>query len=141
MRGINKVILIGNLTRDPELKQMEGGRALCKVGLATNESYKKKDGEKVEKAEFHNLTAWGPLADVMGKYLRKGAPIYVEGKLQTRKWQDADGKDRWSTDVVVNEMQMLGKMPDRDDPSTGPPTDFDEPDKGPTDDFSDSIPF
>lgn len=108
-RGVNKVILIGNLGGDPQVRYAPSGDAVANVSLATNESWTDKtSGEKVERTEWHKLVFFRRLAEVAGEYLKKGAPVYVEGKLQTRKWQDKDGTDRWSTEIVVSEMQMLG---------------------------------
>ena len=124
MKGLNRVTLLGNLTRDPEVRQA-GSTNVCKMGLATNESYKK-DGQWVDKAEYHTLVAWSKLADIAGQYLRKGSEVYVEGKLQTRKWQDADGKDRWSTEVVVRDLKMFKNGEAKPQSSSGPPTNFDD---------------
>ena len=107
-RGINKVILIGNLGVDPEVRYMPSGGAVANVRLATSESWKdKQTGEQQERTEWHRVTFYGRLAEIAGEYLRKGSKIYVEGRLQTRKWQDKDGQDRYTTEIVANEMQML----------------------------------
>ncbi|VAW85243.1 Single-stranded DNA-binding protein [hydrothermal vent metagenome] len=108
-RGINKVILIGNLGKDPELRYMSSGAAVANLTLATSESWKdKQTGEQTERTEWHNLVFYARLAEIAGEYLKKGSKIYVEGRLQTRKWQDKNtGTDRYSTEIVVNEMQML----------------------------------
>lgn len=109
MRGVNKAILIGNLGDDPELRYMENGNAVANITVATNESWMdKKSGERVEKTEWHRVVFFTRLAEVVGEYLRKGSPIYVEGKIQTRKWQDKEGQDRYTTEIVASEMQMLG---------------------------------
>lgn len=105
--SINKCIFIGNLTRDPEVKHMSNGEAVANCSIACNERWKAKDGTPQEKVEFVNLTFYRRLAEIAGEYLKKGSLIYVEGKLSTRKWQDKDGKDRYITEVIVNEMQML----------------------------------
>ena len=108
-RGVNKVILVGNLGRDPEVRYSPNGQAVANVTLATSESWKDKtSGEKQEKTEWHRVVFFGRLAEIAGEYLKKGAQIYVEGRLQTRKWQDKDGKDRYTTEIVANDMQMLG---------------------------------
>ena len=108
-RGVNKVILVGNLGKDPEIKYTASGAAIANLTLATSESWNdKQSGEKVEKTEWHRVVAFQRLAEIMGEYLRKGSQVYIEGKLQTRKWQDQNGQDRWTTEVVANEMQMLG---------------------------------
>ncbi|HXG28531.1 MAG TPA: single-stranded DNA-binding protein [Nevskiales bacterium] len=108
-RGVNKVILIGNLGRDPEVKYMPSGSAVCNVTLATSESWKDKEsGEKKDRTEWHNVVFFGKLAEIAGEYLKKGSQVYVEGSLRTRKWQDKEGKDRYTTEIVVSDMQMLG---------------------------------
>ncbi len=108
-RGINKVILIGNLGKDPEVRYAPNGGAVTNITLATSESWKDKNsGEKQEKTEWHRVVFFGKLAEIAGEYLKKGAQIYVEGRLQTRKWQDKEGKDRYTTEIVAGELQMLG---------------------------------
>jgi single-strand DNA-binding protein len=107
-RGVNKVILIGNLGKDPEMKSFPNGDAFCNLTLATSESWTdKQSGEKKERTEWHNLVFTRKLAEIAGQYLKKGSKIYVEGALQTRKWQDKDGHDRYTTEIRVNDMQML----------------------------------
>ena len=106
--SVNKVILVGRLGKDPETRYMPNGEAVTNCTLATSENWKDKSGEKQEKTEWHNLTFYRRLAEVAGEYLKKGSMIYVEGKITTRKWQDKEGKDRYTTDIIVNEMQMLG---------------------------------
>jgi len=107
-RGVNKVILIGNLGADPELRYTPSGTAVCNFRIATNESYKDREGNQVEKTEWHNVVAWERLAEICGEYLKKGRPVYVEGSLQTRQWEDQDGNTRYTTEVKAREMQMLG---------------------------------
>ena len=108
-RGVNKVILVGNLGKDPEVRYSPNGQAVANVTIATSESWKDKtSGEKQERTEWHRIVFFGRLAEIAGEYLKKGAQIYVEGRLQTRKWQDKDGHDRYTTEIVANEMQMLG---------------------------------
>ncbi len=108
-KGINKVILIGNLGKDPEVKYLPSGSAVCNVTLATSENWKDKEsGEKKERTEWHNVVFFGRVAEIAGEYLRKGSQVYVEGSLRTRKWQDKEGKDRYTTEIVVSDMQMLG---------------------------------
>ena len=107
-RGVNKVILIGNLGQDPEVKYMPNGNAVANVTIATSESWKDKNtGEQVDKTEWHRVVFFRRLAEIVGEYLKKGSKIYIEGKLQTRKWQDKNGKDNWTTEIIANEMQML----------------------------------
>ena len=108
-RGVNKVILIGNLGKDPETKYMPSGDCVCNFSLATTDSWKDRNsGETVEKTEWHNIVMFRRLAEIAGEYLRKGSQVYIEGKLKTRKWQDRDGNDRWTTEIEAREMQMLG---------------------------------
>jgi len=107
-RGINKVILVGNLGQDPELRYTGGGTAVCNMRIATSESYKDKDGNLVENTEWHTVVAWARLAEICGEYLKKGSQAYFEGSLQTRQWEDKEGNTRYSTEVKVREMQLLG---------------------------------
>jgi single-strand DNA-binding protein len=108
MASINKVMLIGNLGKDPEIRYMPSGDAIANLTLATTENWKDKAGEKQEKTEWHRVSMFGRLAEIAGEYLKKGSAVYIEGKLQTRKWQDKDGNDRYTTEIVANEMKMLG---------------------------------
>ncbi len=108
-RGVNKVILIGHLGADPETKSMPSGMSVANLSLATSESYKdKQTNEWQERTEWHRVALFGRLAEIAGEYLRKGSQVYIEGRLRTRKWQDKQGNDRYSTEIVANEMQMLG---------------------------------
>lgn len=108
-RGINKVILIGNLGQDPDTKAMPSGTTVCNLRIATSESWKdKQSGEMKEQTEWHTVAMFGRLAEIAGEYLKKGSQVYIEGRLRTRKWQDKSGNDRYSTEIVANEMQMLG---------------------------------
>ena len=107
-RGINKVILVGNLGRDPEVRYTPSGAAVTNVSIATSETWKdKQTGENQERTEWHKVVFYSRLAEIAGEYLRKGSKVYVEGRLQTRKWQGQDGQDRYTTEIVANEMQML----------------------------------
>src|SRR5690349_4563892 len=107
-RGINKVILIGNLGADPETRAMPSGMTVANIRVATSENWKdKQSGENKEKTEWHNVAMFGRLGEIAGEYLRKGSKVYLEGKLQTRKWQGKSGADRYTTEIVANEMQML----------------------------------
>ncbi len=108
MASVNKVILIGNLGRDPETRYMPDGGAVTNVSIATTESWKDKNGEKQEKTEWHRVAFFGKLAEIAGEYLKKGSQVYVEGRLQTRKWQDKDGQDKYTTEIIADRMQMLG---------------------------------
>lgn len=108
-RGVNKVILVGNLGSDPEVKYMPNGNAVANVSIATTESWKdKQTGEQKDRTEWHRAVFFRRLAEIAGEYLKKGSQVYVEGKLQTRKWQDKNGADHYTTEVIVNDMQMLG---------------------------------
>ncbi len=108
-RGINKVILVGNLGKDPETRYMPNGKAVTNFTVATSESWKdKQTGEQREQTEWHNIVMYDRLAEIAAEYLRKGSQVYVEGKLRTRKWQDKEGRDRYTTEINANEMQMLG---------------------------------
>ena len=145
-RGVNKVILVGNLGQDPEVKYMPSGQAACNISIATTDSWNDKtSGEKVEKTEWHRVVFFRKLAEIVGEYLRKGSQIYVEGRLQTRKWQDKDGNDRYSTEIVANDMQMLGGRGGGVAPMTeeSSGTSNKEPASvgSKADDFDDDIPF
>ena len=107
-RGINKVIIVGNLGGDPETRYMPSGSAVTNLTVATNESWKdKQSGEKQERTEWHNVVFFNRLAEIAGEYLKKGSKVYIEGRLQTRKWQDKSGVDRYTTEIVANDLQML----------------------------------
>lgn len=111
-RGVNKVILVGSLGQDPETKYMPSGNAVTNISIATNEEWTdKQSGQKQSRTEWHRVVFFNRLAEIAGEYLRKGSQCYVEGKLQTRKWQDQQGNDRYSTEIVASEMQMLGGNP------------------------------
>ncbi len=107
-RGINKVILVGNLGNDPEVRYTPGGAAVTTISVATTENWKDKEGNRQEKTEWHRVVFFGRLAEIAGEYLKKGRQVYVEGKLRTNKWQDQSGNDRYTTEILANEMQMLG---------------------------------
>ncbi len=108
-RGVNKVILVGNCGKDPETRYMPSGGAVTNISIATSESWKdKQSGETKERTEWHNIVFFNRLGEIAGEYLKKGSQIYVEGSLRTRKWQDKSGQDRYTTEIVANEMQMLG---------------------------------
>ncbi|MFQ3236314.1 MAG: single-strand DNA-binding protein [Paraglaciecola sp.] len=107
-KGVNKVILVGNLGQDPEVRYMPNGNAVANLSIATSESWKDQQGQMQERTEWHRITMYRRLAEVAGEYLRKGSQIYVEGKLQTRKWQDQQGQDKYTTEIICDQMQMLG---------------------------------
>ena len=121
-RGVNKAILIGNLGRDPEVRYTASGSAVANLPLATSESWRdRQTGEQQERTEWHRLVFFGRLAEIAGEYLRKGSKIYVEGRLQTRRWQDQNGQERYTTEVVANEMQMLDSRGGGAAPAGGEP--------------------
>lgn len=107
-RGVNKAIVVGNLGKDPETRFMPNGNAVCEITVATSENWKDRDGNQQERTEWHRIVAYGRLAEIMGEYLRKGRQVYIEGRIQTEKWQDKEGRDRYTTKIIANEMQMLG---------------------------------
>lgn len=108
-RGVNKVILIGNLGADPETRYMPSGSAVSNLRIATTEAFKDREtGQQQERTEWHSVAMFGRLAEIAGEYLRKGSQVYIEGRLRTRKWQDREGKDRYTTEIVADQMQMLG---------------------------------
>ena len=112
-RGINKVILVGNLGADPETRYMPSGGAVTNIRVATTDSWRDKEsGEQQERTEWHSVALFGRLGEIAGEYLRKGRQVYIEGRLRTRKWQDRDGNDRYTTEIIANEMQMLGGRAD-----------------------------
>jgi single-strand DNA-binding protein len=108
MASVNKVILVGNLGRDPETRYTTGGDAVTNIRVATTDTWKDKNGEKQEKTEWHTIVFFGRQAEIAGEYLKKGRQVYIEGRLQTRKWQDKEGQDRYTTEIVADRMQMLG---------------------------------
>jgi single-strand DNA-binding protein len=152
MASVNKVILIGNLGRDPETRYMPDGGAVTNISVATTDVWKDKAGEKQEKTEWHRVAFFGKLAEIAGEYLKKGSQVYVEGRLQTRKWQDKDGNDKYTTEIVADRMQMLGsrqgmggaerEAPDREAaPAKGAGKPAVKAGGGKFDDFEDDIPF
>ncbi len=159
MASVNKVILIGNLGRDPETRYTTGGDAVTNLRIATTETWKDKSGEKQEKTEWHTVVLFGRQAEVAGEYLKKGRPVYIEGRLQTRKYTDKEGVEKYSTEIVADRMQLLGSR-DGGGGSSGGDTDFGSAPaaggapaksgggagkggggKPKTDDFDDDIPF
>ncbi len=142
-RGVNKVIVVGNLGQDPETRYMPSGSAVTNMRIATNESWKdKQTGEQKDRTEWHNVAMFGRLAEIAAEYLRKGSQVYIEGKLRTRKWQDKDGNDRYTTEIIADEMQMLGARSGGGAPviSDSPPAGAPPPQPS-GDDFDDDIPF
>ena len=153
-RGVNKAIIVGNLGRDPEVRYSASGAAIANVNIATTESWKdKQTGETVDKTEWHRVVFFGRLAEIVNEYLKKGSQVYIEGRLQTRKWQDQSGQDRYTTEIVASDMQMLGG---RGGGGGAPADDFSRPAPSnearapagdnagggmPTSDFDDDIPF
>ena len=143
-RGINKVIVVGNLGNDPDTRYMPSGGAVTNLSVATSEQWKdKQTGEPKERTEWHKVAMFGRLAEIAAEYLRKGSQVYIEGKLRTRKWQDRDGNDRYTTEIIADEMQMLGgrgggggSAPMREDRGSSSP-----PPQSSPDDFDDDIPF
>jgi single-strand DNA-binding protein len=107
MRGVNKAIIMGSLGNDPDVRYMTNGNAACNFSVATNEVWKDKQGEQQEKTEWHRIVAFGKLAEIIGEYLKKGSGVYLEGKIQTRKWTDKNGKDNYTTEIVASEVQFL----------------------------------
>ncbi len=161
MASVNKVILVGNLGRDPEVRYMPNGEAVCNFSIATTDNWKDKSGVKQEKTEWHNIVMYRKLAEIAGEYLKKGRPVYVEGRLQTRKWEK-DGVTRYTTEIIADNMQMLGSREGGSNASYdgamdqgGAPEDFNQapprqsaPQQAPAkagggnfDDFEDDIPF
>ncbi|MDH4227252.1 MAG: single-stranded DNA-binding protein [Deltaproteobacteria bacterium] len=143
MAGINKAILVGNLGQDPEIRYTPSGLAVANFSLATSESFKGKDGQRETKTEWHKIVAFGKLAEICGEYLNKGKQIYIEGRIQTRQWEDKDGNKRYTTEIVANQMQMLGTKGgsgggfDKGESSSGGPPTAEEPPPADMDD----IPF
>ena len=122
MAGVNKVILVGNLGSDPEVRSTPGGQRVANFRLATSRQWTGQDGQKQEKTEWHSIVAWGKLADICERYLQKGKQIYVEGRLETRTWQDKEGQTKYKTEIICEQMQMLGRAGDKggDVPYEGP---------------------
>lgn len=143
MSGVNKVILIGNLGADPEVRYTASGQAVANLRLATTERWVNKSGERTEQTEWHRVVAWGKLAETCGQYLQKGKQIYVEGKIRTRQWQDQTGQKRYTTEIVANNLVMLGRAGERtempDEGVTVPPDDTGAGDLGAASD--DDLPF
>jgi single-strand DNA-binding protein len=114
--SVNKVILVGNVGKDPEVRYLEGGTAVCSFPLATSETYRNRDGDRVTTTEWHNIVLWRGLAEIAEKYVKKGSQLYIEGKIRTRSWDDRDGNKRYTTEVIADTMQMLGRRTDESQP-------------------------
>ena len=142
-RGINKVIIVGNLGADPDSRAMPSGNAVTNISVATSESWNDRDtGEKQEKTEWHRVVFFNRLAEIAAQYLKKGSQVYVEGKLQSRKWEDKEGNERWTTEVVANQMQMLGDRMSNDMSNDNASSSQSSSDNDfSTDEFDDDIPF
>ncbi len=146
MAGVNKVIVVGRLGADPELKTITGGNSVCRLSVATSENWTDKQGQKQERTEWHKVVVWGKLAELCGKYLAKGRQCYVEGRLQTRSWEDQQGQKRYATEIVANTVQFLGSTQGAGastSAQTNESSDFPVQDFGPEPAFdtSDEIPF
>ena len=142
-RGINKVIIVGNLGADPDSRAMPSGNAVTNISVATSESWNDREtGEKQEKTEWHRVVFFNRLAEIAAQYLKKGSQVYVEGKLQTRKWEDKEGNERWTTEVVANQMEMLGDRMSNDMSNDNASSSQSSSDNDfSTDEFDDDIPF
>lgn len=137
MAGVNKVILIGNLGKDPEVRTLENGVKVANFSLATTESYKNKNGERVDNTEWHNIVLWRGLAEVAETYLKKGNQVYIEGKIRTRAWDDKDGNKRYTTEILADNMTMLGGRQNGASPSNDPKpqSNTEAPEPAPDDDL------
>ena len=120
MAGVNKVILVGNLGKDPEVRHLDNGRAVANFSIATSETYKNKAGEKVTNTEWHNVVLWTPLAEIAERFMKKGSQVYIEGKLTTRSWDDQEGNKRYTTEVVGRELTLLGSRDNNDNGGSSP---------------------
>ena len=143
MRGLNKVMLIGHLGKDPEMQHLEGGIALAKFSLATSESYKDKAGNWTDKTEWHNIIMWRGLAETAEKYLKKGSLVYIEGKIQNRSWEDKEGNKRYITEIRADRMNMLDRKPadSSENNSTSTNTESSQIEGSSTDSIEDDLPF
>jgi single-strand DNA-binding protein len=141
MAGVNKVILLGNLGKDPEVRHLENGAAVANFSIATTESFKDRNGNRQEQTEWHNIVLWRGLAEIAEKFLKKGSQVYIEGKLRTRSWQDKEGNTRYTTEIVGDNMTMLGGRPNTDNSSQN--TAYPNQDNSPNleQDESDDLPF
>ena len=140
MAGVNKVILLGNLGKDPEIRQLETGVKVASFSLATTESYKGKDGNRVDQTEWHNIVLWRGLAEVAEKYLKKGNTVYVEGKIRTRSWEDKEGNKRYTTEIIGDNMTMVGGKKDHESNQTSSPSTSESPEINASQE-ADDLPF
>ena len=141
-RGVNKVILVGNLGADPDTRYMPSGKAVTNIRLATSESWKdRQTGDMQERTEWHSIVMYDKLGEIAAEYLRKGSQVYIEGKLRTRKWQDKQGNDRYTTEIIADEMQMLGGRSGAGAPAMNDSDESRPPPRSSTEDFDDDIPF
>ncbi len=141
MAGINKVILIGNLGKDPEVRTLENGTKVANFTLATSETYKNRDGQKVTTTEWHNIVLWRGLAEIADRYLKKGNQVYIEGKIKTRSWDDKDGNKRYTTEIVGDNLTMLGGRRDTEEADAGTASVQDKPPDNNVADEKDDLPF
>lgn len=145
MSGVNKAILIGNLGKDPDLRNFEGGNVVANFTLATTEVYRDRNGNKVEQTEWHNIAMWGKLAEIAGKILRKGAKVYIEGRIKNRSWEDREGNKRYITEIVAENFTLLGPRPGANGAGTNATTDYEmshsHPDHEKDMIVDDSLPF
>ncbi len=143
MSGVNKVIVVGRLGSDPEVKTVTSGQTVCRLSVATSENWTDRDGQKQEKTEWHRVVVWGRMAEVCGKHLSKGRQVYLEGRLQTRSWEDQQGQKKYTTEIVANTVQFLGGSNDRSSQSNDMSGGGASQDFGPEPSFdsSEEIPF
>ena len=138
MRGVNKVILIGNLGKDPELRYLPSGQAVTKFSLATGSKWKDKEGQWQDRTDWHNIVAFGKTAEICNEYLKKGSQVYIEGRIQTRSYDDRDGNKKWITEIIAQSMQMLGRKGEVEEEI---PETAEEPQTGETKSEDDDLPF
>ncbi len=145
MASLNKVILIGNLGKDPELKYTPSNQAVCTFSLATTEKWTDKQGQKQESTEWHNIVVWGKTAELANQYLKKGRSVYIEGKIQTRSWEDRDGVKKYRTEIIVTQMQFLGSAPSQNNNNScfgkDPYADFRNDAPAPNNTVEEDLPF
>jgi len=120
--SVNKVILVGNVGKDPEIRYLEGGTAVCSFPLATSATYRNRDGERITSTEWHNIVLWRGLAEIAERYVKKGSQLFIEGRIRTRSWDDREGNKRYTTEIIADNMQMLGRRPDDTSSDTQAPS-------------------